>query len=367
MKVAIVHDWLVSYGGAERCLEVFHELFPEAPVFTTVHDRSKLPDTLKDLDVRTSFIQRLPLAVKRYRDYLPLMPFAVRAFNLKGYDLILSSSHAVAKGIKKPEGALHVCYCYTPMRYAWDMYGQYMKYEKIGVLKRVMIPLVMPFLRLWDKSTAPGVDDFIAISKFVAGRIKRYYNRDSVVIYPPVETSRFVPKGASGDYYLALSRLVPLKRTDIIVEAFNELGLPLKVVGTGRDEEKLRQIAKSNIEFLGFRSDEELSSLVSGCKALVFASKEDFGIVPAEAQSAGRPVIVFGGGGASETVIPGRTGVIFEDQTKDSLAGAVRSFLKMNFDPEECRASAKRFDRELFKNTIKEFLLSKYNMRRTGK
>lgn len=359
MKVALIHDWLVNYGGAERCLEVFLELYPASTVFTSVYDPKKLSQSLKNIDVKTSFIQNLPFSKSKYMNYLPLMPHAFESFDLKGYDLVISISHAVAKGVKKDKKALHICYCLTPMRYAWDMKEDYSKYKEFNFIKQTAFNLLIDKFRDWDVKSCNGVDDFVAISDFVRQRIKKYYGRRSEVIYPPVETEIFVPGAKDEDYYLVVSRLVPQKRIDIIVRAFNILGLPLKIIGEGREAKNLKKEAKDNIEFLGTLSDKEISKHLAECKALVFASLEDFGITPLEAQSAGRPVIALGKGGAMETVINGKTGVYFDEQTPESIVLAVKKFQTMSFDKSAARENAKRFSRDVFKEKIASYISAK--------
>lgn len=355
MRVALTHDWLVSFGGAERVLEALHELYPDAPVYTTVYDKNVMPLSMSSIDARTSFIQRLPLSKKLYRYYLPLMPAAFRSFDLKEYDLVISSSHACAKGVKKRKDALHICYCHTPMRYIWDMQDDYLNIEKNPFIK-MAAPLLFKRLRRWDVASSQKVDYFIANSRFVQKRIKKYYGRDSEVIYPPVDTARFDVASTDDGYYLVISRLVPQKRTDIIIEAFNTLKKPLKVAGTGRELVSLRKTAGQNIEFHGFSSDEELVKLMAGCKALVFASKEDFGIVPVEAQAAGKPVIVYGEGGASESVIDGRTGLIFKRQSSQDIIEAVEKMEGMSFDGEFIKSHAKQFDRKIFMERTAQYI-----------
>lgn len=360
MKVAIIHDWLVSYGGAERVLEVLHELFPDAPVYTSVLDRSKLSPELSSLDIRTSFLQKFPNPAKYYRNYLPFLPFAFESFDLSEYDLVISSSHACAKGVKTSHRTCHICYCLTPMRYAYDMYDEYIKSENIGPLKKLAVRLIMPFIRMWDVSSSKRVSYFIAISNFIAGRIKKYYGRESTVIYPPVETGKFHKSENPQDYFLFVSRLVPQKKADVVIAAFNELKKPLKIVGTGRELGTLKRMAAGNVEFLGYQSDENVRELIMNCRALVFASKEDFGIVPVEAMAAGRPVIAFGEGGARETVIPGLTGILFDEQSKSSVIKAVNEFETKRFDAEKIREFALKFDREVFKKEIMGFVEEKY-------
>lgn len=360
MRVALIHDWLVSYGGAEKVLEVFHDIFPEAPIYASVLDKKKISSKLARIDIKTSFLQKLPLPSKYYRNYLPLMPLAFESFDLSKYDLIISSSHACAKGVKIPKTSCHICYCLTPMRYAYDMYDEYIKTEDIGPLKKLMIPIIMPFIRNWDISNSKRVDHFIAISDFVAQRIKKYYGRESEIIYPPVETDKFNISDYPQDYFLFVSRLVPQKKADIVIKAFNSLKLPLKIIGTGRESGSLKNIAKGNIEFLGYQSNENTRKIIMNCRALVFASREDFGIVPVEAMAAGRPVIAYGAGGALETVIPDKTGILFNEQDEASIIAAVKKFETIRFDPLKIREFARGFDIGLFKTKIIEFIDEKY-------
>lgn len=360
MKIALIHDWLVSYGGAERCLELFHELFPDAPVFTAILDANKLPKTFQQMNIRTSFIQKLPFSKSKYRDYLPLMPLAFEQFDLRGFDVVISSSHACAKGVITGTSTCHICYCLTPMRYAWDMYNEYLEIEKIGIIKRKMIPIIINKLRIWDVISSNRIDYFVAISKHVLNRINKYYRRDGIVIYPPIDTNQFSISDNVKDYFLVISRLVPQKRVDIIIEAFNCLGLPLKIIGAGRDLEKLKKMASGNIEFLGYQTNENVSKYMSECRAIVFASYEDFGIVPLEAQSCGRPVIAFKAGGALETIIEDETGIFFDRQSPDSIISAVEKFKKKEFNPGRIRSFAKTFDAIIFKEKILKFVDEKY-------
>ncbi len=356
MKVAIAFDWLNIYGGAEKTLEVFLELYPDADIYTSIYDQTKLPNHLKNLNVKTSFIQKLPFGRSKYRNYLPLMPMAFEQFDLRSYDLVISNSHAFAKGVITGPQTLHVCYCFTPMRWAWDMYHDYLENEEIKGLKKIFLTPLINYLRLWDVTSSNRVDHFIAISGHIAGRIKKFYNRDSSVIYPPVETKKFEGDDISQDYYLVVSRLVSQKRVDIIVEAFNELKLPLIIIGKGRDLDKLKAMAKSNIKFLGYQKDEVVAEYMKKCKAFVFASYEDFGIAPIEANAAGKPAIVYGAGGALETIVADGTGVFFDKQEKDSVVSAVKRFETMTFDSKKIIVHAKKFDREMFKKNVKEFI-----------
>lgn len=367
MKIAFVHDWLVTYAGAERVLEQMLNCFPEADLFSTVDflkDNEK--EFIKNKKVKTSFIQKLPFAKKKYRNYLPLMPLAVEQLDLSGYDLIISSSHAVAKGIISGPNQIHICMCYTPIRYAWDLQNQYLKDSKLekGV-KGFFLKLILHYIRIWDKSNSSGVDHFIAISNFISKRIKKFYGRDSDVIYPPVDLEKFkLNSEVRSDYYVTCSRMVSYKKIDLIVDTFsNELkDKKLLVIGDGPDRKKIQKLAKSNITFLGSANDEILYDKISNSKAFIFAAYEDFGIAPIEAQSCGTPVIAFGKGGALET-IKGMdsvkpTGVFFKKQNSKSLAESVLIFEKnySKFIPENCRDNAKRFSIERFKNEFKTFI-----------
>jgi glycosyltransferase involved in cell wall biosynthesis len=362
VKVALVHDWLTGMRGGERCLEVFCELFPGADLYTLLHVPGAVAPLIERRRVVTSFIQRLPGAARSYRRYLPLFPLAASRFDLRGYDLVLSSSHAVAKGVPVPPDALHVCYCFTPMRYVWDLYDEYFG-RTAGPLTRALMPPVAAVLRRWDRRTAAGVQHFVAISRFVADRIRRAYGRAADVIHPPVDVARFRIEESPGDYYLVVSALTPYKRIDLAVLTANRLGRRLVVVGIGPEERRLRALAGSTVEFLGWRNDGEVAELYARCRALLFPAVEDFGITPLEAMAAGRPVIALGKGGALETVVaPGGidppTGLLFEDQTVNGLIAAIREFERDpgRFEPKALRRRAEAFDRPLFKERVKAYL-----------
>ena len=362
MKVALVHDWLTGMRGGERCLEAFCELFPEADLFTLLHVPGSVSPAIEQRRVVTSFVQRLPGAFTRYRSYLPLFPAAVNSFDLREYDLILSSSHAVAKSVRVPPRALHVCYCFTPMRYVWDLYGEYFG-ESAGALTRAVMPPVAALMRRWDRRTAARVHHFVAISRFVADRIRRAYGRVADVIYPPVDVARFHVEETPGDFYLVVSALTPYKRIDLAVMAARQLGRKLVVVGTGPEAHRLQNLAGADVEFLGWRDDEEVAHLYARCRALIFPTLEDFGITPLEAMAAGRPVIAFGQGGALETVVASGgadppTGIFFERQTVEHLIGAIREFERDpgRFEPKLLRRRAEAFDRPLFKERIRGYL-----------
>lgn len=360
MKVAIVHDWLVNMGGGERIIKILHELFPEAPIYTAVFDKSRMPAEFTAMDIRTTFIQRMPFGKKRYQSYLPLMPLAFEQLDLTEYDLVISSSTSCAKGVITRSDTLHICYCNTPMRYAWDFYFEYIRDK--GALSRIVIGAFMNYIRMWDRLSADRVDFFIANSQNVANRIKKHYKRDSDVIHPPVNAGFYKPSGLREDFYLIVSRLVRYKRLDLAVQAFSELGIPLKIIGSGGELERLKSAAKGNIEFLGRLSDDETNICYSRCKAFVFPGEEDFGITPLEAQACGKPVIAYGKGGALETVIEGKTGIFFLEQSVESLKEAV---IKMessidSFDMQIIREHAERFDEGIFKANINEYIKEKY-------
>lgn len=354
-RVAIVHDYLNQYGGAERVVEVLHRIYPHAPIYTTIYDQRALPDVFRKMDVRPSFMQRLPLSKRLPKAYLLLYPAAIESFDLRGYDVVLSSSSAWAKGAITPPDTLHVCYCYTPMRFGWR-YHDYLEREQFGPLVRSLCTIVMPRLRQWDVTSASRPDYYIAISKNIADRIRSIYRRDAAVIPPPVDCSRWRATRRPEGFFLIASRLRPYKRIDVAVQAFNALGLPLKIAGRGSDENRLRKMAGSNIEFLGFVSDEDLCDLYGQCEAFILPGEEDFGLTPLEANSAGCPVIALDAGGARETVLDGETGVLFSPAEPSALAKVVRSFDASAFDPDRLRAHAQNFSVERFEQRIRAFI-----------
>lgn len=359
MKIAIAHDWLTNMGGAEKVIINFTELYPEAPVYTTVYNGDNLDPSLQNINVKTTFLQKIKGANKKHQSLLPLMPMAWEQLDFNGYDVVLSSSSSCAKGLITSPDTMHVCYCHTPMRYAWEFYNEYMEREKIGFFKRKLIPIIMNYIRIWDVISANRVDYFVANSENVAKRIRKHYRRDAVVIHPPVRASYFNISDIDEDYFVMVSRLVPYKRVDLAVEAFNELELPLVVIGGGPQEEYLKSIAKDNIKILGRQSDEVIKEHYAKCRAFIFPGEEDFGITPLEAQASGRPVIAFGKGGALETVVEGKTGVFFANQTKEDLKQAVEKFQTMIFDKQEIREHALKFDEEVFKKKIEDFVNAK--------
>ncbi len=379
MRIAIVHDWLTGMRGGEKCLEVFCELYPEADIFTLLHVPDSVSGIIESHPIHTSPIQHMPGVETKYRYFLPLMPSAIRMFDLSEYDFILSSSHCVAKGARGGEDAFHLCYCYTPMRYAWSAYDEYFSGGRVGRPLKWVLPRTMAYLRGWDRESSSGVNEFVAISHTVASRIREHYGREADVLYPPVDTDRFCPGSREGEYYLVVSAFAPYKKVDVAVEAFNRLGRPLKVVGHGQDFERVRRLGKSNVEFLGWQDDSTLAELYAGCRAFIFPGVEDFGITPLEAQASGRPVIALGEGGVLETVVaanrdkfapppgfpaleagsdyPGEpTGLFFREPTPESLVEAVLEFEKREseFRPEAARRQAEKFSRPRFKNAARE-------------
>lgn len=356
MKVALVHDHLNQLGGAEQVLRTFCDMYPESPVYTLIYDAVKTSHVFDDARIRESFISKFPFARKKFRWYLPMMVPATESYDLNGYDVVLSDSSGLAKGVITPPNTLHVCYCHTPTRYLWSDHNQLIdRLERNRFIGRVSL-LYRSYLRVWDRLAADRVDAFIANSKFVAHRIKKYYNRESTVIYPPVDTATFHVSQTVGDYYLLISRLRPYKRVELAIRAFNKLGLPLYIIGDGEEEDRLRAIAGPTITFLGFVSEEEKIKYLSECKAFIHPQEEDFGITPVEAMASGRPVIAYGAGGVLETVIPGTTGVFFDEQSWEALADTVIHFKSEAYDPATIRAHADEFNVARFKERITAFI-----------
>lgn len=356
-KLAIVHDGLATFGGrggAEYVLAVLKTMFPDAPVYTTVYHKERMPDSFQHFDIRTSFIQRLPFGRTRYKAYLPFMPTAVEQFDLSEFDVVLSCNHSVAKGVVTSPGTRHVCYCYTPLRYAWDMYHEYLDTSWRSPVARRLIPPLLTYMRLWDALSSQRVDHFIAISRYVARRIRKYYRRDATVIHPPVDTSRFYRSAELSPNFLVVSRLEPYKRIDLAVRACSELQLPLVVIGDGGERKALMQMAGPTVTFLGRQPDEVVEQHLATCQALIFPGEEDFGITPVEAQAAGRPVIAYGGGGALETVLEGRTGMFFTEKTVASLSQAIANFQQCGFESGMIQQHARAFDQTVFERRIRK-------------
>ena len=360
MRVAIVHDWLVTYAGAERVLEQIINVFPDADLFALV---DFLPedgrDFIKNKPVKTSFIQNLPKARKKYRSYLPLMPLAIEQFDMSGYDLVISSSHCVAKGVITGPGQKHICMTYTPIRYAWDLQHQYLKESGLDHgFKGKAAKCVLHYMRMWDVRTSNGVDEFIAISDFVAKRIWKCYRRESTVIYPPVDVDRFTLCEQKEDFYLTASRIVPYKKIDLIVEAFGKMpDKKLIVIGDGPDYEKIKAKVKPNVTLMGYQPFEVLRDHMQRAKAFVFAAEEDFGIAPVEAQACGTPVIAYGKGGVLETVVDGKTGLFFGEQTCESIINSVKAFESQMADClyRDIRNTAARFSNNRFINEFNNY------------
>jgi glycosyltransferase involved in cell wall biosynthesis len=348
MRVAIVHYWLLNMRGGEKVLESLCGMYPQADIFTHVYNPNAISKTIKSHRVTTTFIDSLPWSKRFYRDYLPLMPLALEQLDLSGYDLVISCESGPAKGIIPAPHALHVCYCHTPMRYLWNMYHEYRR--EAGLVIRSLMPPVAHYLRAWDALVATRVDHFIANSETVAERIKRYYRRNSDVVYPPVATDDFsiAPRDELGDYYLMVGELVSYKRPDLAIDAFNALGKKLIVIGGGQLLDYLRKRAGPTVSLLGPQPFDVLRHHYARCRALIFPGEEDFGIVPVEAMASGRPVIAYRGGGATETVVDGLTGLFFDEQTVPALSAAVARFEAAEFSPERIRAHALKFSEDRF-------------------
>lgn len=360
MKIAIVHDWLNQYGGAEQVLAALHELYPEAPVYTSIYWPQAMPESWQGWDIRVTFLDRLPGIHRRHQQYLPLYPFAFQRLDLSDYDLVISNKSGFCHGVKTGPRTLHICYCLTPTRYIWN-YADYVQEERIGSVARAILPVFIALLRKWDWAAAQGVSHFVAISHTVQERIRRFYGRDSLIIYPPVDVDRFASDSSQPeDYFLLLSRLVPYKRLDLAVEAFTQMKLPLVIIGEGRDRPRLEKMAGPNVRFLGYLPNGQVAHYLSRARALIFPGEEDFGLAPLEAQAAGRPVIAYAGGGARETVSDGETGVLFSEQTAEALTAALDRFQKMRFHPATLRANAQRFSKHVFQNRLKSFIAERW-------
>jgi len=395
-RVALVHDWLTGMRGGERCLEALCDLFPGADLFTLLHVKGSVSEMIERRRIQTSAIQQMPFAASRYRYYLPLFPWAVERLTLDGYDLILSGSHCVAKGVKPPPRALHIAYVYTPMRYVWDLQEAYVRPGRMGPLSRSLLRAVAGRLRRWDLEANDRVDHFAAISQHVADRIRRHYGREAEVIYPPVQTARFHIADRTDDYFLVAGAFAPYKRIDLAIQAFTRLGRRLVVLGEGQENRRLRRMAGPTIEFLGWRPDGEVAEVLGRCRALIFPGEEDFGILPVETMACGRPVIAYGAGGVTETVIPinssesrvpsfalsrgdpaGRpypepgtrnrepgtpTGVFFYEQTVEALMQAIDLYERSpeRFEPEALRAHALAFDASVFEKRMAAYVAERY-------
>ncbi|MBI3361116.1 MAG: glycosyltransferase [Chloroflexi bacterium] len=361
MPLALIHDWLNQIGGAEDVLENLVRLFPGAPIYSSMYWPERMPASYREWDIRVSFMDRLPLVHRHHQPYLLLYPRAFESFDLSGHDLILSNKSGFCHGVRPAPGALHICYCLTPTRYVWG-FDDYATREGMSAAARLSLRPFLPSLQKWDRAAAQRVDYFIAISSDVRRRIARFYERDSVVIYPPVDTARFAPAARHDDFFLVLGRLIPYKRADLAVAAFNELGLPLVIAGDGRDRPRLEVMAGPNIKFLGRVSDADAADLMARCRAFIFPGLEDFGIAPVQAMAAGRPVIAFAGGGALDTVVEGKTGLLFREQAPECLAAAVRALDDAQFNPAAIRKHAETFDKSAFDRQLREFIRLRANV-----
>lgn len=363
MRVALIHDWLTGMRGGERCLEAVLDVLPDAEIFTLLHLPGSVSARIEEHPIHTSFVASLPRSASLYRNYLPLFPAAIERFDLRGFDLVLSISHCVAKGVRVPAGIPHLSYCLTPMRYVWDLYHAYFGSHRASLPMRAAMALLARRLRRWDVESAERVDSFVACSRHIEDRIRRCYGRNSSVVYPPVSIERFEPAQNREDFYLVLSALVPYKRVDVVVQAFNRLHRRLIVIGNGPEIARLRRMAGPNTTFLGWLTDGEVADWLGRCRALVFSAEDDFGITAVEAQAAGAPVIAYAAGGAMETVLdmdPGEapradlsTGVFFYEQTPDAVIAAVRRFETRKFEASALRANARRFGVEQFQQGLR--------------
>jgi glycosyltransferase involved in cell wall biosynthesis len=355
LRIALVHDWLNQLGGAEDVLEALVEMFPGAPIFTSIYWREKMPPHYRNWPIRVSFMDGLPGIHRYHQPYLPLYPLAFERFDLSGYDLILSNKSGFCHGVRKPRGATHVCYCLTPTRYVWG-FDDYAAREGLTPAQMQILRPVVNMLRRWDKAAAQRVDHFIAISSEIRRRIARFYGRDATIIFPPVALDRFAPRDEAGGYFLSLGRLIPYKRVDLAVRACTALKLPLVVGGDGRDRARLRRMAGPAVQFVGRVPDADLPLLMARCRAFIFPGLEDFGIAPVQALAAGRPVIAYAGGGALDIVQDGINGVLFHEQSVEALSAAIERFTHLRFDPEVIRRSAEKFDRRVFKEKLSAFI-----------
>lgn len=353
VRVALVHDWLTGMRGGEYVLEAIAELFPRAELFTLLYVPGKISPLLTTLKRHTSWLQKVPAAEHRYRHFLPLMPRMIESLDVSGFELVLSSSHCVAKGIRKPPGAVHVSYVHAPMRYMWDRYEDYFGAGRAGILTRLAARSLRTRLQQWDRrvSQAPQVDRLIANSHFIASQIERAYGREANVVYPFADTERFVAPRVPGKHYLMVTAFAPYKRVDLAIEAFNRLKLPLLIVGGGQEAARLKPLAGPTVEFVGALSNASIADLYARCRAFVFPGLEDFGITPVEAMAAGAPVIAFGQGGAAETVVDGKTGLLFQPQTVEALMAAIEKIEngQVRWNESDCRARGREFSRERFK------------------
>ncbi|MEL6150921.1 MAG: glycosyltransferase [Chloroflexota bacterium] len=366
MKLALVHDWLNQMGGAEDVLEVLVDLYPESPVYTSIYDPLKMPESYREWDIRTLWVNNMPAIHNHHQPYLPLYPAAWTSLDMSAYDVVLSNKSGFCHVFRHDASTLHICYCLAPTRYVWQV-DSYLKREGYGRGVRAAISPMIALLRFWDFTATRSVNHFIAISTAIQQRIKAYYRRNSVIIYPPVETERFEPAPRHDDYFLCVSRLIPYKRIDLAVQAATKLGVPLKIAGRGRALDDLKEIAGPTVEFLGYVPDEDLNDLMARCKAFIFPGLEDFGIAPVQAMAAGRPVIAYAGGGALDTVKPGVTGELFHTQDAESLAKVMENFDAAAYSPATLRREAEQYDRSIFEREIASFVEQAHDATHTRK
>lgn len=365
MKIAIITDWLTNYGGAESVISAFHDLFPDAPVYTTIYRSEKMRELGKLKNVHTTWLDKIPLAKHQY--LLGQMPTAIEMMDLNEFDIVLSSCHSVSKGVITKPNTLHISYCHTPMRYAWESWDFETRLKKFPSILHPMIRRQIKKIREWDYCAAQRVDKYIANSSHISKQIKKHYKRNSDVIYPPVHTEKFKPvENPTEDYYFSIGRLIPYKKFDLLVETFNKSGEKLKIAGTGPELKKLKSMAKENVEILGYVDDKILVDLYANCKAFLFPQLEDAGIVPLEAMASGRPVIALNRGGSLDTMIENKTGIFFEEQTVKSLSDAINRFetlrqVQGKFNPKFIREHAKKFDVEIFKEKVRDYIDNEWN------
>jgi glycosyltransferase involved in cell wall biosynthesis len=361
-RVALVHDWLTGMRGGEKVLEVLCEAFPDADLLTLFHLPHSVSPPIERLNRKTSILQHVPGIGRVYRYCLPLFPTVIEQFDLDNYDLVISTSHCAAKAVVKTGRAKHLCYCFTPMRYAWDQFEAYFDKDRVGSFASGVLRPVLGRLARWDAATAGRADRYVAISQYVASRIRRYYNRDALVIYPPVDTGFFTPNGIRPENFLLIvSALVPYKRIDVAIRACQLAGVPLRIAGTGPERDRLMRIAsdeRADVTFLGSVSNEEIRDLYRHALAVMLPGEEDFGIAPVEAQACGRPVIALGRGGALETVVDGITGILVEEATPEAFASAIAEVQSRTFDPQSIRTNAVKFDRAVFAASMRSTIES---------